>query len=348
VRVGAAIVVRRVWLRSKIGKLLLVCLVAMLAAWLVFYACEVGAPDSEYSTPGKALRGIVILLISGFDVDPPETTGGYVAAFAALVFGLLFVASLTAEIAAVWVEDRLLHRKGEGRVRVKDHVLLCGSSQQTEMVARQLTSEQHVRPREVVIVSEREPEQVEGLPRIHYVRGDPADDETLARANLSEAFAAIVLADDIADAQAADSKTILTALAIEALNPKVHTCVELRDKRNRKHLRHAGVDEVVCLSEVAAKVVAQSALNPRLATLLGELLSFESGDEFYKALVPPEFVGISFEEALARCYREHRAVLVAIERDREYVNWSDEEITLREGDIAVIIAAQFPEGLTPA
>lgn len=347
-RTGIVLVVGRLWLGSKIGKLLVVCVAAMLAAWLVFYAFECGAPGSPYSTPGQALRGIVILLISGFDVDPPQTAGGFAAALAALVFGLLFVATLTAEIAAVWVEQRLLQRRGEKRVRVKDHVLLCGSSPQIEMVARQLTSEQHLRRREVVIVSEREPEEVHGLPGVHYVRGDPSDDETLERANLSEAFAAIVLADAVEDAQVADSKTILTALAIEALNPDVHTCVELRDKRNQKHLRHAGVDEVVCLSEVSARVVAHSALNPRLATLLGDLLSFESGDEFYKVQVPLEFASLSFEQALARFYGDHRAVLIAIEREEEYLRWAEQDLVLKTGDIAVIVASAFPEGLEPA
>lgn len=347
-RITTAVLLRRMWAQSKIGKLLLVCVVAMLAAWLVFYAFESGAPDSPHNTPAKALEGIAILLLSGFDVDPPETTGGWVAALAALIAGMLFVATLTAEIAAVWVEDRLLRRKGEGRVRATDHVLLCGTGPQIEMVARQLSSEQHLRPREVVIVAEQQPEQVEGLPGIHYVRGDPSDDDTLERANISEAFAAIILADTTIDPQAADSRTVMTALAIEALNPNVHTCVELRDKRNEKHLRHAGVDEMVCLGEMSARVVAQSALNPRLAKLLGELLSFEAGEEFYKVQLPPEFASLSFEQALARFYKEHKAVMIAVEREGEYLRWAQEDLILRTGDVAVLIAAQFPEGLTPA
>ena len=336
----------KMWHKSRIMRLLVLCVTAWLMAAVAFWLFESKASDAAFGSLGQTMTETLVLLITGGFLEAPTTTGGMTAALVTCLFSIIFVALLTAEVAALFVESRLFKR-GERRVNISNHVIVCNAGPSLDTVIRELTSKDHAQQQKIVVICQDEP-ACAAHDAVHWIGGDATDDEVLNRACVATARAAIVLASDRNDPVASDSRNILAALAVESANPRVHTCVELIDPANRKHLRHAGVDETICAGEIASKLAVQTVLNPGLSRMLVDLMSFDENEELYRVEVPEEYGGLSFGEALARFYGEHRAVLVAIEREGHHIMAPTDEVSLAADDVVFLVANRFPPGLKPA
>jgi voltage-gated potassium channel len=55
------------------------------------------------------------------------------------------------------------------------------------------------------------------------------------------------------DVEDMDSRTLLSTLAIESLNPNCYTCVEVVHERNREHFKRTKADELVVSSHVTGR-----------------------------------------------------------------------------------------------
>jgi len=98
--------------------------------------------------------------------------------------------------------------------------------------------------------------------RVDFIQGVPWRKEDLEKAAMSKANTAIVLTDIRSEKNDnPDAEALLITLAIESLNRKVHTCVQLLNSENRPHLENANADEIICL-ETGGKLAVSSALNP--------------------------------------------------------------------------------------
>ncbi|MFH0945988.1 MAG: hypothetical protein V2A76_12375 [Planctomycetota bacterium] len=126
--------------------------------------------------------------------------------------------------------------------------------------------------------------------------GAPGSREVLARANVKEARAAVILADP-PQGELADARTTLLALAIEAENREVHTVVELVRSENRAHLAQTAVDDVVCVGAITEKLIAQSCVTPWVKDLVENLLSSEPGTaQTFLPGLPGGLLGYSYRQ----------------------------------------------------
>jgi voltage-gated potassium channel len=114
---------------------------------------------------------------------------------------------------------------------------------------------------------------------VHFVRGNPARDETLRRANIDAAKRAIVLAKP-SDPRSDDHVLAIT-LAIEARQKKVRTVVECLEAGTEELLRKAGCDSVVCTSRFDAHFITSEVANPGVQEVIEELLSHLTGQQLY-------------------------------------------------------------------
>ncbi len=121
---------------------------------------------------------------------------------------------------------------------------------------------------------------------------------------------------------------MLTALAIEAIEPQVHTIVELLSSRSRIHFRYTHVDEVVCVDELTEKLLAQTAITHGLSEFYMRLLTAtEDTNEVYVVAVPEAFVG--------RTYRELEHALVEYDSEDVILVGVQTEAVKTEGGEAV-------------
>jgi len=79
-----------------------------------------------------------------------------------------------------------------------------------------------------------------------------------------------------------------------------HIVAEALDHRRIKHLKDAGVDEVICAHDFGLGILAQCSINPGLSTVYNSLLTCsDTTNEIYiVGDVPERFCGLTFAEAL--------------------------------------------------
>ena len=239
--------------------------------------------------------------------------------------------------------------KGTHKVNVKGHALICNWNEHGRAIVDQLLSDKASRDLDIVIVADL-PEHPYPESGTLFVSGSPTRDDVLTQARVERAATAIVTGSG-GDPTVSDSLAILTALAIEARQPDVYTCVLVFDPENKKHLAHAHVDEVVCISELTDNLLAQSALNHGLTSLISELLNFGEGSEIYKIGMPKETHGKTLMEATHALLDSHNALLAGVETGagseagRRVVTITNNGTLVSPGDCGFVVSESMPQGL---
>lgn len=197
----------------------------------------------------------------------------------------------------------------------KEHTIICNWSDKTERIIRELHSDNVVEPRPIIIITDQ-PEKVshsteDWMREVFVIPGSPLDNKVLQKASLEHASTAIILADP-REKDLADAKSIVVALAIEAINRDIHTVVEILKTENKRHFEHTHVDEIICVEELTEKITAQAALTHGISDLYLHLLTQSSDtNEVYNIPVPELYIG--------KTYAELR---------REVLSYTDEDIIL--------------------
>lgn len=208
-----------------------------------------------------------------------------------------------------------------GDYNIKDHVVICNWTDKADVIVRQLHDES-VHDKNPVIVVTESPELVPKTTDKAYrglliIGGDPADKEILERADIRTAKTAVILADE-KDIERADSKSILIQLAIDSINPSVHTIVELVKSSSELYFRYTHVNEIICLEQLAEKLLSQAALTPGLSDVYMNLLTQSlDTNEIYLEELPESFIGCTYEEV------EKKIVSIA-EKDVILIGWATE------------------------
>ncbi|MFC1734614.1 potassium channel family protein [Candidatus Hydrogenedentota bacterium] len=311
----------------------------------VFYACEreYGAP---YDTYLGTLKGITILVMSGFDVASPQSIGAWICSYFLLGLGIVYVGLLSGVIAAALIESRLGRGITMGKLNFVGHVLICGWTDRGTHILDQLFSSDLKECRPVVIIDPNIDKSPSEHPLLRVIKGDPTDTAILMQANAIKASSAIVLANrDARDPNMSDARSLLITLAVETLQPEIYSCVEVLNPDNVIHFKRANVDEAISVTEISNNLLSHAALNPGTSRLILDMLSFGEGEELYQTDVPRSFVGKSFADLSAVLAHEQDMVLVGISSDRGIVNSHRASWRFKEGDRIFFLAESEPDNL---
>ena len=195
------------------------------------------------------------------------------------------------------------NKRVEGDFGIREHVVLCNWSSKADIIVRQL-HDVSVHDKRPIIVITNNPENLPKTTDPTYrgllmISGDPANKEILKRADVEHAKTVVVLADED-DLENSDSKAILIVLAIESINADVHIIVELVRSNSEMFFQYTHVDEIVCLEQLAERLLAQSALTPGLSQVYMDLLTqSEDTNEIYQEIIPESLIGVSYRDAEA-------------------------------------------------
>jgi voltage-gated potassium channel len=341
---------RRTWRRAEValgGPALLIALLTVMGLFVVA-SILMFAFERRHNPAGTGLLAAFGWVGSTLVFGEPwhgTSTGGQAARLMILLLKPGSIALLTAAVTTKFFQ--LLSRKGAGmgRTKVKDHIVICGWSGKGEEIIQEIRGrDDEERNRPVVILAPLASNPSRD-PLTTFISGDPTQAHDLERAGIPNARTAIVLADnsfpDI-DAEDMDSRTLLATLAIESMNGNCYTCVEVIHSKNRDHFKRTRADELVVSAKLTGALLANSAVAHGLSRIVGDLLTFPKGSEFYWMLIPAALDGVRFTDALQILKQRLDAIPVAVDEDGTYVTNPPADHRLRAGTRLLVISGGDP------
>jgi voltage-gated potassium channel len=261
---------------------------------------------------------LVTLTTVGYGDLVPVTILGRLVASVVILGGVVILAMVTATVASVYIEQKLRRERGLEPLKTTEHILLLGWHEDGDVLLDQLLKRL---PSDIplVLVNKQLPEMLEGLQDrypghpIVYLRGDYSREEVLLKANVHQALKAILLAERQPGetANQADQRTLLTALTLKGLNPKLRIMAELLRPENRSYLERAGAEDVLVRGQYDSSLLARAVASPGIFRIFTKLLSGE-GQNLWSVEIPSSFQGRPLTELAAYLRDQHQSLLVAI------------------------------------
>ncbi len=275
--------------------------------------------------------GVTTVMGSG-DSSYVRTPGGFVISWVLVLFGVAIVASITGALVGFVIDFILKEGQGMGAAGYRDHIVVCGWNPTARDLIAELSGDEYEHRIVVIHDSDKNPAGSE----VYFVSGDVTAADTLRRAGIEEAMAAVVCPSDASNE--ADMRSILAVMAIESVAPHVRTVVEVNNPQHVAHFERANADEIMVTSRISSRLLARSSLYPGLAQIVTDIVSGGEGSELYRIALPEDFIGLSVDELSARLRGEHAATLLAIGRDGHARVNPPADFRLEAGDDAVVVA----------
>ncbi|MFG2234540.1 NAD-binding lipoprotein [Streptomyces sp. NPDC048723] len=297
---------------ALIGWFALACLAVVVPASTVLVWADRAAPAALSGRLTAVWVSVGQTLKIGGAVGSPI----YVLASVALALtALLFVSTLVGLITTGIDRRIMLLRRGHSTVLESGHTVLLGWSNQIFPVVGELVAANANRRRSAIaVLAPKDKVEMEeeistsvagtgtgtgtGTTRIICRNGRTTDPAELTRVSPRTAKAVLVLPPE---GDSGDAQVVKTLLALGAAVPEPGGAVvvaAVRDTRNHLTARLAAGPggHVLCVDDIIARLLVQTAREPGLSLVYQELLDF-AGDEFYTAAAQGLF-GRTFGEAL--------------------------------------------------
>ena len=333
---------RAVYFSLMIGLLLIIFLGSL--AVLLFEK----RVDSTVKNYGDALWMMLVTLATvGFGDVVPVTVGGRVATVVSMVLGIGLLSAFVTTKAASMAENMRKKRGGRGKVKFKDHFVVCGWSSTGRYALSTLKSEVEKDRTPIILLCDVDENPVDDE-YVFFLRGNPASEVDLRRVNVDKARGVILLADESRGGNDSDidARTVLAALTIKSIDPGAQITAEVLAHESVEHLRKAGVREIMDSNVFGGGLIARSALRPGLIELTSAIVGRGSGRRTHTAHVDEEMAGKEPGEVmdgLKAVYGPSMEV-VSIRTGDEFKP-GDEIGDISPGDMLIIVA---DEGVTVA
>jgi voltage-gated potassium channel len=297
-----------------IGGVLIVILLGALG-----FALNENSGGDFGSRVGQGLWWAAVTITTvGYGDVVPQTLGGKLLGVGLMLSGVILLSLTTATIASVFIERKMRRERGLESVLAHDHIIILGWHNRGNQILRNLFYRIDRRTA-VILINNLPPEQFEALKiefdghPLQYVRGDFTREEVLLKANLGQARRAVILADrvDNPPREQVDQRTLLAALALKSLNPKIEVCAEILYQDNRLHLERAHVEDIILRGEYDSALIASATESAGLFKVLQTLLSPE-GPNFYALEIPARFKGTELKVFAAHLKERNQALLIGL------------------------------------
>ncbi|MFD9336267.1 NAD-binding lipoprotein [Streptomyces sp. NPDC060028] len=293
---------------ALIGWLALACLAVVIPASMVLVWSDRAAP----ATLAGRLTAVWVSAGQTLKIGGAVGSPLYVLASVSLALvALLFVSTLVSLI-TTGINQRILSlRLGHSTVVETRHTVVLGWSDQVfpvigELVAANANQRRSaiavLAPQDKVWMEDEITTRVGDIGRTRIIcrNGSTTDPSELCRVSPRTAKAVLVLPPT---GDTGDVQVVKTLLALDAAGPgagegEAVVVAAVRDSRSHLTARLAAgpTGHVLCVDDIVARLLVQTARQPGLSLVYSELLDFE-GDEFYP-VAAGGLVGHAFGEAL--------------------------------------------------
>lgn len=280
---------------SKLTKIRLID-AALLAAAMIFISSvtmKLVEPETFPRYIDALWWTMTTLVTVGYgDYYPTSDFGRVFTMLLVYTFGIGGMGIIIGKLFEGFSTYRKWKEKGKLQYSGKDHyILIGGTKEKLANVIEEITSSGP--KKEIVIIDHLERAPIES-DHVHFISGNPAEEEVLLKANILEAKSVAIFSDDRNDqAEYADGKTLLTASRVEHISKKydrnIYTIVEVKKDKHIALFEHANVDEFILSNDSVSRLMAQASLHHGSSKLFNQMLSNKDGDNLYAISVKPQW-----------------------------------------------------------
>ncbi len=218
-----------------------------------------------------ALWTVVFTLIGqGEFAKSPNSIIGKVIVFLLSVVGISLLGVVLSEVLARVMKYSMRGMLGLNSCKYEGHTLLCGWNGRSELVLKELLSS----GQKVAVIAQQKPAVLSHYDAF-FIAGEATNEKILKQAGIDQAESAVVFAESTQGLSVndIDSRTVLTALALESLRPEIYSVIELLNPKNECHARRAHVDDIIFCDRMLANVVASCASQKGISAFVNDILS---------------------------------------------------------------------------
>lgn len=283
----------------------------------VVWRYEAGVTMEHY---GDSIWNFLIAFVAGYYDICVVTPVGRFCSFIILISGILLFSTITGKIASIFMDVQMKKDKGLKQLKnLKKHFLLCGYRDGFERILDTvLRSNLDITTDMVVLINDAPSEsiaQIRNQPRfkdLQYVSGDFSEEETLNRALIKDAERVLIIADRSRNfsQMEMDSRTVLAALTMKNLNPRLYVAAELHDSKFQKHLEMAHCDEIILTSDYEYSLLATASSGMGYSNVIRELIGDDADSGILIEDIPSSFIGKTYGEL--RSFIANGSVLIGL------------------------------------
>ena len=290
-------------LKSPVTYLVVAFIALMTILIDVVYRYEAGVTMESYT---DSFWNFLIAFVAGYYDICVVTPIGRACSFIILITGILVFSTLTGKIASMFMDMQMKKNKGLKKMKnLKGHFLLCGYRDGFDRILDTvLRSNPDITTDMIVLINDTSSENIEQIrnqPRfkdLQYVSGDFSEEETLKRALIRDAERVLIIADRSKNysTMEMDSRTVLAALTMKSLNPKLYIAAELFDSKFKKHLEMAHCDEIILTNEYEYSLLATASSGMGYSNVIRELIGDDADSGILIEDIPASYIGKTYAD----------------------------------------------------
>lgn len=299
----------------------------MLLICVVVLAGAIGVLAVEYNSAGGVIKdlfdaiwwSLVTITTVGYGDLVPVTFWGRIIGIVFIFLGFTVFSTFTAFIASSFIDKKIKERKGLNKIRVKNHVLICGWNKSAQKILDFMNKRDPATSPSIVLVNELEEGDFTSIQnrypdlQLGFIRGDFTNQEILAQANAKEAKHIILLYDDSKpNSPPSDERTIIAAHNLTYLKLKGKISIQLYDEKYLSALRRQKIQNIIIYDDLGGNLLGYSTVNPTVPDFLQAILKNEEGKSFKEVEIPSEFVDKPYKELCYHMKEVHNYLILGI------------------------------------
>ena len=250
---------------------LVIALVAIITFGIIIHLLE---PDSFPTIFDGIWWAVITTSTVGYGDFVPGTVIGKVTGILLILTGAGFLSSFFVNLATTAASKQNDILDGKANFKGTGHLIIIGWNERSREMIDSLRGQNNLIS--IALIDETLEKNPLSHQKIHFIKGQPHQDEVLTKANIRNSKKVFITADPNKGEFQADMNSILTLLAVKGLNPHVPCIVEILTKDQVANANRAGADEIIQTNMLTSFVMLQSITAQDMVNSFLELLDQQS------------------------------------------------------------------------
>lgn len=308
----------------------IVLIIIIIFGFTIFYI-----EPKQFSSPFEGVWwALVTISTVGYGDFVPETFKGRLLGMILIVIGASFITAYFASLSAATVRKQNSFVEGMIPFKGSQHFIIIGWNEKANELIKMLRLH---RPFHAVVLIDATLKQSPYLEeKIHFIKGNPMDDNVLRKANIEKAQSVFIMADQHKNELDADMQTTLILLAVKGINPSVYTICEILTEMQLNNAKRAGADEIIRSYKITSQVMISSCLTQNGFSKIFHELSPANGTYIKAQSIKEEQIGATFHKVHDQLFLKHK-ILIGIKRGEDIILNPPQDFRLMKEDNLIII-----------